>query len=387
MREANPSALIIAAEASSALYAQRLLEHWKSSGLTVDAFGVGSREMEKLGFEVLGRAEDLAVMGLVEVLRHYFRIRKVFYKIVDETKKRRPQIILLLDYPGFNLRLAEKLKPLGIPIVYYISPQVWAWKKLRIEKIKKIVDKMLVLLPFEKKFYKEHGVNVDFVGHPLLDELEPVYFDKKYQNQLKSRFGVSPNDTLIGLMPGSRRSELVYNLPSQMAAAEILYQRFPHLKFALLVAPSFERSSVAKLLPRYSFPLIIVQDEPMKMVCMTDYLICKSGTTTLLVGLLLKPMVIMYRMNWFTAWIAKKIVTGIQFFGLVNLIADKKIVSELYQDEANGENLAKEVIRLIEDQTYRNEELNHLAQLAPMLGNKGATARVSKIIEPILKTV
>lgn len=216
--------LIVAAEASSALYAQRLLEEWRAKDQHVKAFGIGSRAMESLGFEILGRSEELAVVGLTEVIRHYSEIKSVFEKIVSETSRRKPKIILLLDYPDFNLRLAKKLKSLNIPIVYYISPQVWAWRKSRIHTIKKLVDKMLVLLPFEKDFYKSNGVDVEFVGHPILDELSSKLFDATERNFARNRYGILPDDTWIGLMPGSRSSELKLHLDTQIEVAERLFR-------------------------------------------------------------------------------------------------------------------------------------------------------------------
>ena len=171
--------LIVAAEASSCLYAQRLLQHWKLNGQLVEAFGIGNDAMALEGFECLARAEDLAVVGVQEVIAHWSVIKNAFYRVLAEVEKRRPQVVLLLDYPGFNLRLAKKLKTMGIPVVYYISPQVWAWKSGRVKTIQNVVDKMLVIFPFEVDFYALHGVQVEFVGHPLLDELEAKYFDPR----------------------------------------------------------------------------------------------------------------------------------------------------------------------------------------------------------------
>ena len=165
--------LLVAAEVSSSLYARRLLEQWQSEKLDVEAFGIGSEDMEELGFERLGKAEELAVVGVTEVLSNFGLIRKTFYDLINAAKTRKPDVILLLDYPDFNLRLAEKLKVLGFPIVYYISPQIWAWRQKRVHQIKRLVDKVLVLFPFEESFYKEYDVPVDFVGHPLFFLVTP----------------------------------------------------------------------------------------------------------------------------------------------------------------------------------------------------------------------
>src|SRR4051812_39176887 len=184
------SVLIVAAEASSSIYAQRLLEYWAEHEVKVKPFGIGSESMRKLGFEVLGRSEDLAVVGLQEVISHFPLIRKTFHSLVDEAAKRRPKFALLLDYPDFNLRLAKKLKALGIPVIYYISPQVWAWRTSRVNLIRKVVDHILVLFPFEEEFYQKNNVKVSFVGHPLLDELNREIFDKEIRKERRQRYGV-----------------------------------------------------------------------------------------------------------------------------------------------------------------------------------------------------
>ena len=175
----DPSVLIVAAETSSCLYALRLLQHWKKQGLKVNAFGIGNREMEAEGFQIIGRSEELAVVGIQEVLAHFGDIKKAFYGLLDSAKEKKPQVALLLDYPGFNLRLAKRLKAMQIPVVYYISPQVWAWRTGRVNFIRRVVDRMLVLFPFEREFYEKHHVPVDFVGHPLLDELGPQLVRRK----------------------------------------------------------------------------------------------------------------------------------------------------------------------------------------------------------------
>jgi len=380
----GPGILIVAAEASSALYARRLLEHWQRQQERVEAFGVGSREMEALGFEILGRSEDMAVIGLIEVLRHYRDLRTVFRTLVEEARRRRPKVILLMDYPGFNLRLAQALKPLGIPIVYYISPQVWAWRKSRVRTIKKLVDKMLCVLPFEKEFYRQHAVDVEFVGHPLIDEIDPVLFHPEERQRLRSRYGVAAGERVVGLMPGSRSSEIHHHLHTQLRAAEILHERYPALKFALLVAPTFELDQMKELVPGSTVPLLFIKDEPLKMVSLTDLVLCASGTATLVVGLMHRPMVIMYRINALSARLARWIVNGTTHFGLVNLILERRAVHELFQEEAAPQRLADELARYIEDYGHLKKTESELMKIRDRLGPGGATQRVAKILEAYL---
>ncbi len=189
----NGRVLIVAGEASSSLYAQRILEQWQSLGKSVDAFGIGSQSMEKLGFRRLGKSEEMAVVGLSEVIKHFPLIRRVYNSLLAECDRLQPDFALLLDYPDFNLRLAKDLKARGIKVIYYISPQVWAWRRGRVNLIRKVVDEMLVLFPFEESFYREHGVKATFVGHPLLDELELRRGASSSEQRVRrERYGIQP---------------------------------------------------------------------------------------------------------------------------------------------------------------------------------------------------
>lgn len=368
--------LIVAAEASSTLYAQRLLEHWKEEGIKFEAFGIGSRAMEKLGFECIGRAEDLAVVGIQEVLSNIKPIFKTFYDLVSAVQKRKPQVVLLLDYPDFNLRLAKKLH--GLPdktfkIFYYVSPQVWAWRKSRVHLIKKIIDKMLVLFPFEKDFYQKFGVGVDFVGHPLLDEISRPPIDK-------GRFGIETNKVVLGLMPGSRKSEIKHHLATQLETANHLIKSNPSIAIVLLVAPTLNFDDFRPFIQELDFKVTMIQRDPIEMVGLCDVLLVASGTATLLVGLMQKPMAIMYKMNRLTVWIAQWIIEKPRFFGMVNLILGKEVAPEFFQDEANAENMARELEPLLRDANLRKKKREELKAVAEKLGHKGATARVSSII-------
>ncbi len=374
--------LIVAAEASSSLYAQRLLEHWKNSEFEIEAFGVGSRDMEALGFECLGRSEDMAVVGVSEVLAHFTEIRQVFYRLVEEAKKRKPQVILLLDYPDFNFRLAKALSNLGFKVVYYISPQIWAWRKSRIKLVQKYIDKMLVLFPFEKDFYKSFNVDVEFVGHPLLDEINEELYNPENIRRLRSKYGLLDEDVVLGLMPGSRKSEIKHHLQTQLEAARILAHSHANLKIALLVAPHFDLEEFRSQMPDVDFPMTLIKLEPFQMISLTDIVLVASGTATLMVGLMHKPMVIMYKMSSFTAWLAKRFVNSTAFFGMINLIHQRKIVPEFFQGEANPEHLAAELSKFITDPELRKSIESELKNTESKLGSKGITPRVDQALRP-----
>lgn len=381
MSQSNGRILIVAGEASSSLYAQRLIEHWQSQGQNHRAFGIGSRAMEKLGFQCLGRSEEMAVVGLQEVIRHFPLIRRVYNSLLTECDREKPDVALLLDYPDFNLRLAKDLKKRGIPVVYYISPQVWAWRRSRVRLIKRVVDRMLVLLPFEETFYRERGVQASFVGHPLLDEIAQRQDSPETRRRQRERYGIAPDEIVLALMPGSRESELRHHLRDQIAAAELLAQRYPKLRVMLLCAPTIERERLSPAVAEATVPITILRDAPLDMIALGDIVLVASGTATLMVGLMEKPMVIMYRMNALTAWIARRLVTYTRYFGLVNLVLGRLVATELFQELASPAGMATELEKLL-DPAVHAEQARALSELKSKLGQRGATVRVAESLHP-----
>lgn len=379
-------ALIVAAEASSVTYAQRILESWKTQGKKIHAFGVGSQDMENLGFERLGKSEEMAVVGAAEIIAQYSHLKSVFDSLVSEAEKRRPKVAIVMDYPEFNLMLAKKLHALGIPVVYYISPQVWAWRKGRVKTIKKYCKEVFVLFPFETRFYEEHGVKCQFVGHPLLDELdERLIDDKEYFKTHRNQCGIRDDEIVLGLMPGSRRLELRQHFQIQLDTARILSKKYPNLKVLILTAPTFTKEQMQEYLEDFRLPYIMLKDEPFRMIHLVDLMLVASGTATLQVGLLKKPMVIMYRMKWLTGIFAKLFVRGAKYFGMVNLILNKEAVPERFQSEVTPEHLAKLLDRYITDKAYHDSVVQDLGQLRQYLGDKGATRRVVAALDEYFK--
>lgn len=372
--------LIIAGEASSTHYAENLLKTWKEMGYEVSAFGIGSKQMEDLGFERFGKSEELAVMGIQEVLGVFDKIWTVFHKLISEAKKRKPDCVLLLDYPDFNLRIAKKLKKSGFKIFYYISPQIWVWRTGRVHFIKKYIDKVLVLFPFEVDFYKKYNVDVEFVGHPLLDDIRPELFDKKYQNDLRNRYGVKADQKVLGLMPGSRNFELNHHIPVQLETAEILRKKIPNLVVMLFVAPNKTIDQVREKIPQLNIPVVFVQRDPFEMVAMADYVLCASGTATLTVGLMEKPMAILYIMKKMTVLLGKMMIKMPKFFGMSNLILDKAVSKEFFQSEANAKNLSEEAYRVLSSPEVYQQEVLNLKELKTKLGSSGANKRVAQSI-------
>lgn len=377
--------MIVAAEASSVTYAQRLIESWKAQGQDIHTFGVGSLEMEKLGFERLGKSEEMAVVGAAEIIAHYKDLKAVFNRLVEEAAKRRPRVVIVMDYPEFNLMLAKKMHALGIPVVYYISPQVWAWRQGRVKTIQKYCKKVFVLFPFEVAFYQEHNVPCEFVGHPLLDELDEKFFDPVYRKTHRNQCGIQDNEVVLGLMPGSRRLELKQHLQIQLDVARELSKKYANLKILILVAPNFSKEQIQEQLEDFRLPYILLKDEPFRMIHLCDVMLAASGTATLQVGLLQKPMVIMYRVKWLTGIFIRVMVHGTKFMGLVNLILGREVVPERFQSEANVAELTKQVDRYLADPVYMQKVTDELGQLRQHLGDKGATKRVALALEEFLQ--
>ena len=364
------SILIIAAEASSCMYAKKFIDQWSASFPEAEFFGVGDREMQENGMNCLGLAEDMAVVGLLEVVKHYRSIKSVADEILQMSREKRPRFALLLDYPGFNLRIAKELKKLNIPVVYYISPQLWAWKKGRVNQVRDYVDEMLVVFPFEVDFYAKHSIQAHFVGHPLLEVVEAEKSEVKVNSSKRK---------VLGLMPGSRRSEVQYNFQSQLAAAQILQSQFD-LEVRVLLAPTLEESDFKDYLDE-GVTVSFVKEKPTEMIQRCDFILSASGTATLQVALCEKPMVVMYRMNSVTAFFAKLLVRSVDSFCIVNLIAGRKVVPELFQKEADAQGLVAALKPLIGDESKRLTMLTDLRIVKEKLGAGGATANVVSFLK------
>ncbi len=376
--------MIVAAEASSAHYALKLMQHWKAQGKDYHFFGVGSDEMERHGFERIGKSEEMAVVGAAEIFAQFSKLKVVFDALVIAAKTRAPKVVIVMDYPEFNLYLSRKLHAFGLKIFYYISPQVWAWRKSRVETIQKFCVKAFLLFPFEVDFYKSRNVPYEFVGHPLLDELDPALFDEQKIASRREKFGVTQNEKVLALMPGSRRGELDQLLEIQLATAKLLLQKHSHLRLMIFVAPTIKKEEMQARLENFKSPYILLQDDPNSMISLAHYVLAASGTATLMIGLLHKPMVIMYKMSLLTGIFVKLFVRGVKFFGLVNLILGKEVVPERMQADVNPNEMFKLMDRFVSDAEYTAQTIAELKKIASYLGEKGATARVAKSLEAYL---
>lgn len=368
-------ALIVTGEASGDLHGAKLIQAALELDLNLKFFGVGGKRMAAAGCEILIPAEDLAVMGVVEVLARFAVIRKAFRSLTKILQgEERPDLVILIDYPGFNLRLAKVAKAAGVPVLYYISPKVWAWRKGRIHTIAERVDTLAVIFPFEPEIYQGLGLNVEYVGNPLLDEQGSSCDRGAYLH----RHGLDPTRPVVGLFPGSRQNELKYIFATLVESAARLRQARPELQFLLPVAPSLSKAELQQRLSGSNLPVVLVEDNIYDTAAACDAIISVSGTVTLQIALAGTPMVIIYKAAPLSYAIGKRLVR-IEHFGLPNIVAGRGIVRELLQDGANPEAISSEILRLLEDQSYNRDQRKGLESVRQRMGTPGCSARVARI--------
>ena len=355
-----------------------LVKAIKAISADIEFSGVGGDCLQKAGVKLFDHITSLAVIGIAEVIKNLRDIKKVFEHILAQVDTQKPDAVILVDYPGFNLRLAAQLKKRGLKVIYYISPQVWAWREKRIEHIKKTVDRMIVLFVFEKDLYARYGMNVDYVGHPLVDEIK---IEQSPDDVLKS-IGLQTGRVTIGLMPGSRQKEIERHLPVMLEAAQKLYELDGRRQFLLLKAPTMNTDDLKRYI-QTSLPIKIYEAPRLRSgqgalydgINAMDAAIVASGTATLETALLNKPMVIVYKTSWLTYAIAKAVVK-IPYIGLVNVVAGKKIVPELIQNDCTPANIASSIESVLRDQNLIEE----LRKVKTALGEGGASRRAAEIV-------
>ncbi len=371
--------LIVAGEASGDMRAAGVVRAILKDHPEYHFIGVGGEHMKAAGVEILENIDQLGVVGFLEVIKHLPVITRIFNSILASIKEHQVDAAILVDYPGFNMKLAQSLKKSGVTVFYYVSPQVWAWKEKRINVLKKIVDKMLVLFPFEKEIYAKYGMDVDYVGHPLLDEVKIT----EPPSSIKARLGIKPQMQTIGLLPGSREKEITRHLPEMLAAAKILLSKKQDRKFIVLRAPTIPKETIKSIIDASGVEAIIYEGPVYNGIGAMDAVMVASGTATLECGLLLRPMVIMYKTAWPTYWLAKSFVK-IPYIGLVNVVAGKKIIPELIQQDATGEKLAQAIENIFSNPNTYGQMTNDLAMVKAKLGASGANSRAAAIITSFL---
>jgi lipid-A-disaccharide synthase len=371
----NPNVIVVVGEASGDAHAARVVAKLKQRVPDITISGIGGDKLRAAGMEINIDFSELAVMGLVEVLKKYRHLKGVFNQMVDRLKSQRPDLLFLVDYPGFNLKLAKEAKKLGIPVVYYISPKVWAWRKSRVKTIQRVVDKMLVLFPFEVPIYEEANVAVNCVGHPLVDAVTRTLTT----HQAKDKLGLEPEHKVIGLFPGSRRSEVEVLLPLMIKAAERIKQQYPESQVVVPLAPGLSHEVLAPIIAAASLPIRLIDSDFYELTSACDAIVAASGTVTLEVALLGVPHFICYRVSPLTYKIISRLVR-IPQVGLCNIVTNKALITEVLQDDVTVERLEKELLdRLTKpDQKVIAEEIRQqvLSALGPPGGADNAAQQI-----------
>lgn len=358
----------VAGESSGDLHGSNLLKALLSQQPAVKARGMGGDKLQAAGMDLFVHYRETNYMGFVEVARHLRTILRSIRKVKNDILLYRPDVVILIDFPGFNLRIAEFCKKNGIKVCYYISPQIWAWKTSRVKKIKRDVDRMITILPFEKEFYARHGVEVAYAGHPLLDEINETGPDEAFKKQY-----VKGNKKLIAVLPGSRKMEISQMLPLMVQLAEKYSDRY---EFIVAGAPSIDQSFYQSFL--HDKPLTLVHSSTYSLLSNAYAAVVTSGTATLETALFNVPQVVCYKGNAISYHIARRLV-HINYISLPNLILDKPAVRELIQHEFSYRNLEEEFLAITEGEK-RPQILSDYEQLKVLLGNAGASFRAAEEI-------
>jgi lipid-A-disaccharide synthase len=374
----KPQILISAGEASGEMYAAQLATALRRHA-DVHPFGLGGPRMREAGVELLADCSEVAVVGISEYVRRVPAGWRVLRRLVAESAQRHPALAVLVDSPALNLRLARRLRQQGVRNVYFICPQFWAWRPWRVRLVRRRFARALCIFPFEEKFYRDAGVPVDFVGHPLVDQVHPTISRAEFAR----RFNLDADQPIIALLPGSRASELAHNLPPMLEACHLLEPKRPY-QSVLAVAPGLKPWQFADY-ARPDAPVRLVEGATYDALAAADLAIVSSGTATVEAALLGTPMVVVYRVSPTTAFVLRRLrLVRTPFFSMVNLIAGKRVVPELIQDDFTPERVAEEVGRLLGSRETREQMKRDLDEVRSRLGPGGAIERAAEIIARML---
>ena len=384
--------MILAGEASGDLHGGALAEALLRKNQDLRLIGFGGENMRAAGVDIHFDVKQLGIVGLIEVIYH-FRVILDAYRTAINLLKERVDLIVLIDFPDFNLRVAKAAKKMGIPVLFYVSPQLWAWRPSRIHGIAKRIDQMLVILPFEKALYENVNVPCTFVGHPLMDELdrlgivpsseisnsnnhrrktEPAYAYLKQQ-------GLDPEAVTVGLLPGSRKREVLSLLPTMLQGLELLKKTFPNLQVLIPVAPTLPNGLISELCAGSSLPIRRVNENVYDVLRASDVSVLASGTATLQGALAGEPIIIAYMVSKLTYFIGKCLIK-LKHIGLANIVAERPFIPELIQDEVSPANICRELSRLITDESAREKMKQGLREVARRLGRAGASERAAAVV-------
>jgi lipid-A-disaccharide synthase len=369
--------LMVAGEASGDMYgaevARSLLRRFPNCRI----YGLGGQRMREAGVELEGDISKTAVVGPFEMISSLGNLYRVFRRLADRVETEPPVAAILIDFPDFNLRLAKRVKDQAVPIVYYVSPQVWAWREGRVKQIRELVDKMLVIFPFEEEIYRKAGVDVEFVGHPLIDMVHTT----KSKEDFCATYKLNPRKPIVALLPGSRKKEVRFILPTLCDSAALIRQKKPDVQFVLPMAPGLDRRLLEGFI--HSSPITIVTNDTYNAIRYARAAIVASGTATLETALLGTPEVIVYRISRAT-WLLGKVLLKVRLFGIVNIILGEEVVPELFQDRMTPQEVSKTALQLMDDVWVQSRIRGNYEKLRRQLGSGNVAKRV---VEAVAKTI
>jgi lipid-A-disaccharide synthase len=374
MKSINRNILIIAGEASGDLHGSALIGELKKIDSSMNFFGIGGEKMKNSGMNILYSIDKLAFLGFTEVIKHIPFIKKVQREILRLVKEKEIKNAILIDYPGFNLSLAKKLKSSGLYIFYYISPQIWAWWGGRIKKIRLLINKMIVVFPFEEELYRKNNVDVVFVGHPLLERINE--YDLIPKDEFYKKFNLDLTKDILLILPGSRKNEIAHIFPPAIKAAAKLSSEF-NLQTIVACADNIDINIFNELGRNTNFKIIKGFNYDLMNIAKIG--IIKSGTSTLEAGLFSLPMVIVYKTSLITYWIGKKLIK-LDTIGMANIVSGEKIVPELIQNQADDLNIYSECKKILSDNYLYSSIKSRLSLLKEKLGQLGASRKAAQII-------
>ena len=370
----NKNVMIVAGEASGDLHGSGLVRELLRKEPELDIFGIGGDKMKKQGVHLLYHINEMSVLGIIDVIKRFRFFKKVYKNLVATLKSRKPDVLILIDYPGLNLKLAKAAREMGIKVFYYIAPQVWAWGSNRIQKMVKLVDRMAVIIPFEEKMFRDAGIDVRFVGHPLLEVLET----RMSHSEFISANNLDNKKKIIGLLPGSRQHEVKRLLPEMSRTVDMLISRHDDIQVVVSRASSVEKELYQDIL-NSNCNIKILEDQTYEIMNFSDLLIVASGTATLESALFETPLIIVYKVDAVSYQIGKRLVK-IKNIGLVNVIAEKTIVPEFIQNHFNRDELVPAAETLLYNTDVRAEIIADLKQIRSKLGQAGASKKAAELV-------
>ena len=374
------SVMFSAGESSGDQHAANMFLELKKHQPDIKGFGMGGAKMALAGIDIRYDSGSIGVIGVVEVLKHYGEIRRALKLIQQLVSTERPDLLVCVDYKEFNLKLARFAKQCGIKVLFYVSPQVWAWRPGRVKTYGKAIDMMAVIFPFETTYYDAENVPVRYVGHPSVDKVHP----QRSRLEDMAIFNLDEGNPVIGLLPGSRANEINRLLPIMLAAAEILQARIPGIQFMLPQADSISDELLENYMDRSPIKITVIKNQPYDVIQCCDVVMTTSGTATIEIALLTVPMVITYKLAALTYWLGRWLVNT-PFIGLPNIILRKGFIKELIQHEATSDNLAEEIERILTDKFYADQMRDNLNQVKQQLGQGGGSKNMAELALEIMK--